>query len=209
MSDQLTDAWRESRHGLITASRADQLVTPKAGKVSASAATLGHRLAAERYTGQWIDETGTSWAMARGIEREPGTRARYSFERDADVTESGFIRSGEIGCSPDGLIGEDGGLEIKNPLIAGYMKAAIHVYETGEVPPEYVCQCRLSLMVTDRAWWDLCVDYPDMPLVVVRLYRDEAAEAQMQAGIDACLDARDAALAALHEMSGTALEAAA
>lgn len=201
MADQLADEWRQNRHGLVTASRADLLVTPT-GRVSKSAIVLGHRLAAERYTGQWISETGSTWAMKRGIEREPASRARYAWERDQEVTESGFIRKDETGCSPDGLIGTVGGLEIKNPLIAGYMKAATHVYNEGTIPPEYICQCRLSLMVTDREWWDIAVDYPDMPLVVARLYRDESQEAAMQDGIDACLEARDRALAALREMSG-------
>jgi len=202
MSEQLSEAWRLSRHGLITASRADQLVMPKTGKVSASAASLGRRLALEVHLGRWIDESGSTWAMERGIELEAVARTEYEAERLVEVIESGFIASGQIGCSPDGLVGADGGVEIKNPLVNGYTEAAEHIDEHGTVPSAYIAQCRLSLMVTDRAWWDCVVHYPGAPLAVARLERDAEAEALMQAGIDACLKARDVMLERLRRMSG-------
>lgn len=193
---QLTQEWRNSRLGLVTASRADQLVTQKTGKVSASAKALGHKLAMERFTGEPISETGSTWAMERGIEREPETRARYEFERNATVTESGFIKHPEleIGCSPDGLIAANGGLEIKNPLQPTYAKCAMHVHELKTVPFDYAAQCLFSLIVTDREWWDCVVDYPGMPLVVARMTRDKKAEALMLDGVAACLEARDKAI---------------
>jgi hypothetical protein len=105
----------------------------------------------------------------RGHEFEPEARDLYCFETGAALQRVGFIRNGRVGCSPDSLIGADGGLEIKSQsphlLIETILK--------DQFPAEHVPQVQGTLWVTKREWWDLVVYYRGMPLFKKRSHRDE------------------------------------
>ncbi|MBM4616348.1 hypothetical protein GS540_17880, partial [Rhodococcus hoagii] len=115
---QGTDEWLEQRRGIVTASVVGKLVTAKTLQPASNAESRGLTalLAAERITG-WSDPTYISDDMLRGIEDEPKARDIYS-EHFAPVTETGLMirddNGVKLGYSPDGLVGDDGLIEIKS-----------------------------------------------------------------------------------------------
>src|SRR5262249_4377321 len=102
---------------------------------------------------------------------EPEARRYYEFETGSDVREVGFCMSdcGRFGCSPDGLVGDDGGLELKHPKAATQIK----YLDAGVVPPKYLPQVHFSLFVTRREWWDFMSYYPGLRPLLVRTVPDE------------------------------------
>ncbi|KWX66838.1 YqaJ viral recombinase family protein [Mycobacterium sp. NAZ190054] len=125
-------------------------------------------LAAERITG-WTDPTFISDDMWRGIDDEPKARAKYS-EHYAPVTEAGFITEDrwgyQIGYSPDGLVGDDGLIEIKSRR----SKAQLATVLADEVPAENMAQLQCGLLVSGRRWIDYISYCGGMPLWVKRVY---------------------------------------
>jgi len=166
--EQGTDEWLKARLGVPTASNYSKVVT-SAGKPSAQADKYINELIAQRLTGQ-LPELFKSDAMERGNELEPQARAYYEFMTGNDVNEVGLILNDVgAGCSPDGLIGDDGGLEIKCPLgttHVGYLRA-------GKLPTTYVQQVQGCMYITGRKWWDFVSFHPDMESMIVRVERDE------------------------------------
>ena len=168
--DQGTDEWLAARLGKPSASMFSKLIT-MTGKPSASADGYINQLLGERLTGK-SEPHYTSEAMILGTEREPLARADYEFISGNKVNEVGFILddSESYGCSPDGLIGEDGGLEIKCPAQttqAGYWR------DKQSGVKKYYQQIQGCMMVTERKWWDFFSYYPGMPFVLVRVERNE------------------------------------
>ncbi|OLT46474.1 hypothetical protein BJF85_16650 [Saccharomonospora sp. CUA-673] len=172
---QGSDEWLAQRAGIVTASVVGQLVTGKTLKVAQneSSRALTARLVAERITG-WTDPTYVSDDMLRGIEDEPRARERYAEHHGHTVTEIGFLRRDEdtwtLGYSPDGLVGDDGLLEVKAPRAKGHLRTIL----AGEVPEQYVAQCQAGLLVTGRAWLDFVSYCGGMPMWTKRLYPDPA-----------------------------------
>lgn len=182
---QGTPEWLAARCGSLGASMmGDALAKTKTG-YGASRANLIARLVTERITGK-PTETFQSGAMARGIELEPQARAMYSFHSGHSVAEIGIVLHPTIGgthCSPDGLIGDEGMVEIK------CCGAARHIEMLRDSPPEdrYIKQCLWQLACTGRQWADLTYFSPDFPeamqLVIHRVERDDAAIAEMEAEV--------------------------
>lgn len=108
--------------------------------------------AAERIAGL-TEDIGMTRDMYRGVESEPFAREYYA-EHYAPVTEIGFaLRTGpgwRLGCSPDGLVGDDGGIEIKSPRAASHVAIVL----ADEVPTHWQAQIQANLLVTGRDWWD-------------------------------------------------------
>jgi predicted phage-related endonuclease len=186
---QGTDEWLALRRGVITASTIGKLLTPtgKAAK-NDSARTQLLQLLAERITGE-SEASYYNDDMARGHLLEPLARDLYSESFDP-VVECGFITMDfdgtTIGYSPDGLVGDDGLIEIKAPRPKGHLRSLL----SGEVPTEYLPQLMTGLAVTGRRWIDYISYAPGLPLFVQRCERDEelieplimvaqAAEAQL------------------------------
>ncbi len=173
--EQGSPEWHAARCGIATASRfSDILATIKSGEAAARR-NYRARLVVERLTGKSVESFQTT-AMRQGTEREPAARSAYEAQTGAWVSEVGFCRHDtmEAGASPDGLIGDDGGLEIKCPELAthlGYLRMA-------GMPPEYVAQVQGNLWITGRDWWDFVSYSPDFPeglqLCIRRVFRDEA-----------------------------------
>jgi dihydrofolate reductase len=95
----------------------------------------------------------------------------YEFMTDTKVIETGFIldNSGEFGCSPDGLVGEDGGLEIKCPAPHNHVDWS----RKKVCPSKHYAQVQGCMWITGRKWWDFMSYHPDMKPFIVRVERDE------------------------------------
>lgn len=151
---QGSDEWLEQRRGMVTASVVGKLITPKTVKPAANpeSRALTMLLAAERITG-WTDPTYVSDDMLRGVEDEPRARAWYS-ENHAPVSEVGFIIRDDwgysIGYSPDGLVGDDGLIEVKSRR----QKTQLSTFLDDEPPLEVMAQLQCGLLVSGRQWID-------------------------------------------------------
>lgn len=163
--EQGTDEWRRIRSGIPTASSFAKLLAKGAGKTRNSYMI---ELAAEILTGE-IVEGYSNADMDRGTALEPEARARYAFEHDAVVKQVGFIRNGDKGCSPDGLIDASGMLEIKCPRATTHITTLIE----NRVPTGYTAQVQGALWVAEREWIDFVSYCPGLPLFVRRVGRDE------------------------------------
>ena len=170
---------------LLSTSCSDLMARTKSGP-SASRGNLIALLAVERLTGQPV-ETYRNAAMDRGIELEAEACAAYSFSHGVAVDEVGYVPHPSIqhcGCSPDGLIGDDGLLEIKCPAS---MAKHLDALRSGAHAVEYRWQLQHQLFVTGRQWVDAVSYDPRYPehlqLAVVRVTRDETAIADIKAEI--------------------------
>ena len=179
--------WMLARCGMFTASRAAKLMARlRDGKPAASRGELLALLAIERLTGTPVD-TYQNDAMRRGTELEGEARDAYSFATGAAVVEVGFVACDHLpntGCSPDGLVGGDGLVELKCPA---NMAKHLDALRNGDHAKEYRWQLQHQLMVTGRVWVDaVSYDprYPDhLQLATVRVPRDETAIADLRAAI--------------------------
>lgn len=200
---QGTDEWRLARCGSVGASSIHEMVARTKSGYGASRANLMARLIAERLTGI-PQETYTNAAMQWGVEHEAEARAAYSFYADVDVVEVGLIRHPTIAgthCSPDGLISDDGGLELKAPNTSTHINTLL----SKSFDEKYILQCHWSMACTGRKWWDLGSYDPRLPeplrLYVQRVPRDEARIAELEAETVKFLAELDAKLAALKALS--------
>jgi putative phage-type endonuclease len=165
--EQGTDEWHALRRGVITASAIGKLLTAggKPANNDTSRAQL-YQLLAERITGE-SDQGFYNDDMARGQKLEPLARDLYAKHR-SPVQECGFITlttaAGTLGYSPDGLVGDDGLIEIKCPRPKTHLKSLL----TGVLPVEYVPQVQTGLAVTGRRWCDYISYSPGLPLFVQR-----------------------------------------
>ena len=169
--EQGSDEWHDARRGVLTASAIGQLITPKTLKVSAGVHTrsLTMKLAAERITGR-TEPTYVSNDMQFGHYIEPKARQLYA-ENHAPVEQCGFMVADEgghsIGYSPDGLVGEEGLLEIKYRIPKEHLATIC----AQAVPTEHMAQCQTGLFVSGREWLDYLSYCPGWPLVVIRVMR--------------------------------------
>jgi putative phage-type endonuclease len=178
--EQRTPEWFAKRLGLVTASRiADVMAKTKTG-ASASRSGYMAQLVTERLTGA-PTEGFQSAAMEWGIEQEPHARAAYEAREGVLVDEVDFVRHPllEAGASPDGLVGEDGCIEIKCPNTA----TMLEYIEDRSVPRKYLLQMQWQLACTGRNWCDFVAFDPRLPehlqLLVIRVPRDEGVIAEI------------------------------
>jgi len=152
LMEQGSDAWFNIRIGKVTASRvADVLAKTKTG-YSTTRDNYMAQLVCERLTGQ-KGESFTNAAMQHGTETEPLARAAYEARYDVLVDEVGFVSHPTIemsGASPDGLVGDEGLLEIKAPNTATHIETLL----SESVPNKYYTQMQFQLSCTGRKWCD-------------------------------------------------------
>lgn len=170
---QGTEQWHDQRRGIVTASVVGKLLTPTLSVASNDYARgITATLAAERITG-WTEDSFMNADMLRGIEHEPYARDAYS-EHYAPVTEVGFMRRDEngwtLGYSPDGLVGDDGLIEVKSPRAKTHVRTIL----ADAVPEHYMAQCQSGLLVSARKWLDFVSYVPGLPLFVKRVHPDPA-----------------------------------
>ncbi|MCW8960163.1 MAG: YqaJ viral recombinase family protein [Ignavibacteriaceae bacterium] len=166
--EQGTDEWFEARCGIPTASCFDKIIT-STGKKSTQADTYLNQLVGESFVG--VQPSYTNEAMERGKELEAEARGLFEFITDLEVQEVGLCYKDEsktVSCSPDGLIGDDFGIEIKCPNLSthvGYLRA-------GKVPTKYVAQVQGSMYVTGRSSWYFMSHFPKMKPLIIKVDRD-------------------------------------
>jgi hypothetical protein len=171
--EQGSDEWLQARCGIITASVIGKLITPTL-KVADNDTSRGVTLtlAAERITGH-VEYVHPTFDMQRGTEDEPYARDVYA-EHYAAVEEVGFVtveRDGyKIGYSPDGLVGDDGLIEIKS------RKPHVHLGTmfTDKAPAANMAQLQTGLFVTGRKWIDYVSFSAGLPLYVKRVHPNDA-----------------------------------
>lgn len=164
--EQNSDEWFALRRGKFTASTFKDLFM---GENTQGYKDAIYKVAFERLTNT-SPESFTNEYMQRGTELEPEARAWYEFEKNVEVIKAGFFEYNDwIGASPDGLVGEDGLLEIKCPKFSTMMDYLIK----KELPKTYYYQVHGQLLVTDRQWCDFLAYHPSLPKFVLRVERDK------------------------------------
>ena len=199
---QGTDEWHQARLGKVTASGvADVMASGRGGKPSATRANYEARLVAERLSGH-PTETFQSAAMLHGTETEGQARACYALETGNAVAEVGFVDHPTIafaGASPDGLVGDDGLVEIKCPNTATHIATLLG----GSIPDAYMKQMQFQMACTGRKWCDFVSFDPRMPdelqLRVTRVPADPAMIAEIETAVREFLGDVTATIAALSQ----------
>lgn len=196
---QGSEAWAILRRGLATASDFDRLVSP--GKWEVRTGQMPQTYLAEKvaelYCGIGEDHSG-SWAMEQGQVGEAEARGWYEFTTGIKVKEMGFVTdaTNRVGCSPDGLCSEDGGLELKRPQPATHAKWLL----AGGLPSDHACQVQGCLYVTGRKWWDFVSYCRKLPPLVVRVEPDPKAQAAIKEALTGFLAKMDEAIARIDAM---------
>ena len=195
--EQNTDEWFSLRAGVPTASEFKKVLSGT-GKKSAQRITYAAQLAAELCVGGELERwEGNQWTE-RGHELEAESLVSYELERDSDVKSVGFVlRDKRYGASPDGLVSNDGLLEIKNLSPAQHVLVLDRWRRNGTVPPDYIPQCQGQLFVCDRQWVDLYFHHTRLPTLIARIERDQEYIDALQEQLDACIAMRDDFMLAL------------
>lgn len=202
MIEQGSEAWFAQRLGKVTASRvADVIAKTKTG-YSTSRDNYMAQLVCERMTNT-VAESFTNTAMAWGTETEPLARAAYEAYADVLVDEVAMITHPTIeasGASPDGLVGDDGMLEIKCPNTATHIDTLL----SQSVPGKYNTQMQWQMACTGRQWCDFVSFDSRLPtelqLFVKRVPRDNAYIAMLEEEVQKFLVELDGKIKKLNEL---------
>jgi hypothetical protein len=181
--DQKTDEWMRVRMGKVTASEMSNLVTTdfalRKGEMPFSYLT---KKLAEKWRGSPLPGFTSTFATENGEILEGEARAWFCFSTEYKVKNVGFIEGDDsrCGCSPDALLDEDGGLELKAPNAETHVKYLLR----GELPPDYSAQVHMSMYVSGRPWWIFCSYRRGFPPFVLKVHRDEEIIAKIAAALD-------------------------
>jgi len=169
------EVWAESRRGICTASRMGDLLSPKKLQFSeAGARTYAYELLAERIVPAhyWVSNGHTSGPMQHGIDREDEARNYIAFQLGIECARVGFVMTDDkrFGASPDSLIGDRCGLELKCPLHKTQIK---YLLSPQTLLDEYKAQCHGGMIVTQRKRWLLMSYAVGLPPVIHSLALDD------------------------------------
>jgi putative phage-type endonuclease len=174
--EQGSEAWLQARLGKVSASRMADVTARTRSGYGASRANYAAELIAERLTGTPA-ERYTNAAMAWGTEKEPDAKDAYCFLRDAEIVPVGLVLHPTIAmacASPDGLVGDDGLIEVKCPLSATHIDTLL----SETIPEKYVKQMMWQMACTGRQWCDFVSFDPRLPaemqVFIRRVPRDNA-----------------------------------
>lgn len=186
--EQGTTDWFKARLGKPTSSEFKKILQSKYLKPSESRHDYASRLATELITGE-VSISGSSAWMERGRALEAKAIRWYEWHKDVDVIIVGFVSDDKerYGCSPDGLVGVNGGVEIKNPSAENH---GIYIDKPEKLVAHYRLQVQGSLWVTKLDYWDL-VSYnptPEMRSICVRVLPDPEVFAALDKAIPEFLD---------------------
>lgn len=200
--EQRTEKWFAARLGKVTASKVSDVVTKTKSGYGASRATYMTDLAIERLTGN-PTEFYANAAMQWGTETEPQARAAYEFIQGVTVVEEGFIEHPAIpmsGASPDGLVGDDGMLEIKCPMSKTHYDTLL----TGKIAKKYIDQMQWQMDCAGRQWCDFVSFDPRMPegldFFCKRVKRDDERIEYLQTEVKAFLEELNTQVQKLEEL---------
>ncbi len=193
--------WLAARAGVVTASEIDALVSPLWKiRESKGVDTYIAQKIAERWNGGSISNFQTL-DMEFGQILENEAIPAYEFEFNQPITRVGLILddAGQIGCSPDGLIGADGGIEVKCPQIHTHVKYLL----ADQLPPEYAAQVQFSLYVTGRSYWQFMSYNRSLPRLIKRIEPDAKAQAAFASVIPDFIGKLNEAWKKLCELNGS------
>lgn len=182
--EQLTPDWLHMRCGLVTASNMWKVMKKLKDPKNEAADRSGYKkdVVIETLTGRCAD-TYVSPAMEWGIETEPLARDAYEVEYDVETLPGGFFlhdRIARLAASPDGLVGDDGLIEIKCPTTAVHLETLVN----GTVSEMYLWQMLCQMACSGRQWCDFVSYDPRLPkslqMFVKRVPRDEALIAALE-----------------------------
>jgi putative phage-type endonuclease len=205
--EQGTPEWMQARCGKPTASKIGDTFSflkrgDKKGAETAARAAYKAAIVSEILTGHTSDTYVSSY-MEHGTEMEPLARVAYERKFDVMVETVGLVIHPAIersAASPDGLVGDDGGIEIKCPQTATHLA---YIF-ADELPAQYEPQVMWNLACTGRQWWDFVSFDPRLPrhqqLFVKRVYRDEMRFAEMELGVIQFLKEVDEMIARLNTL---------
>lgn len=174
---QLSDEWFNLRKGKMTASNAQAI-----GANGKGLETYIYSLLAEKYSNNRDHYTNSD--IERGIELEEQARMTYEIENQS-VEKVGFIEQDEyVGCSPDGLIGQDGGLEIKCVNDVNFFR--LMVDREKAIDPKFIWQVQMCLLITKRKWWDLVFYNPNFErnMLVFRIEPELSKQEKLILGLE-------------------------
>jgi putative phage-type endonuclease len=199
--EQRSPEWFAARLGKVTASRVADVIAKTKSGYSTSRDNYMAQLVCERMTGVQ-GESYTNAAMQWGTDQEPLARAAYEAAQDVLVDETGFVihpRIQEAGASPDGLVGDDGLIEIKCPNTATHIETIL----SDKVPSKYFTQMQWQMACTERQWTDFVSYDPRMPeglqLFVQRIKFDPIYVKMLEYEIQEFLDELETKIKNLNE----------
>ena len=175
--EQRTDEWYAIRKGKMTASNADTIIANGKGLE-----TYIYNLMAEYYSSA-EKENYINADMQRGIDLEPEAKIEFQFYTGLDIKEVGCVELNEyILASPDGLIGDDGLIEIKCPNDSIYFKLLL----SNNIKPEYIAQMQMQMYVTDRQYCYFVSYNPNFEksLYIKKITRDEEMIDKLKKGLE-------------------------
>jgi hypothetical protein len=176
---QGSEEWHAARCGMLTASEIKLILTPTL-KVADNPKTRSHlwELAAQRIS-RYVEPQYVSDSMLRGHEDEYYARNLYA-EHYAPVKEVGFVTNDKwgftLGCSPDGLVGNDGMAEVKSRCQKYQVQTICEFFGDGATPEDFALQVQSGLLVTERSWCDLISYSGGLPMVTMRVLPDPAVQ---------------------------------
>lgn len=171
---QGTEEWLNARAGIPCASEIDALISPL-GKIRTGE---GPKTYLSKKLAEWWDwdrsstaHSSASFWMEQGRFLEDFAIPWYELEFNTKIERTGFLTTDDmsIGCSPDGLIGEDCGIEIKSPMLETHIKYLLN----GEVPSEYIGQVQVGLFVTGRKLWKFVSYRRKLPALIIDVFPNE------------------------------------
>lgn len=192
--------WLMARCGVITASEMDNLLTPEfAPRKGEMMRSYLFRKLAERWLGSPLPGFNSIDCDIGSI-LEDFCLPLFSFETGLDIARVGLVLTDDrrCGCSPDGLIGNDGGAEAKCPRVENHLKHLL----AGVVPKEHLVQVHFSLYVTQRKWWKFISYARGTPMLVVHVERDEEIQNKIDEAIQEFIPQLDSAFERLTEING-------
>lgn len=176
--EQRSEEWHKVRAGKLTASSFHTLLGNSETKK-----TLLLKITAERITGKCIEDNYSNEDIERGIELEDDARNNYQEKTFNLVEEVGFAELDEyVGCSPDGLVGNEGMIEIKCPRETTFLSQVL----SGRIKPEYITQMQFNLYVLNRQWCDYVMYSETLGLFIKRVERDEKLIEEIKTCIEEC-----------------------
>jgi hypothetical protein len=193
--EQNSPEWFRARQGIPTASAFGDLLAKGEGKMRRAYLL---KLAGELITGEPMENFSNA-NTDRGHAMEADARDLYAFQTGAQLDRVGFVRNGRAGCSPDSLIGQDGGLEVKTK----FPHLLIDLILKDDFPSEHKAQVQGTLWVTGRQWWDIAIYWPGIPLFVKRAQRDEVYIANLEKEVDSFNSDVDAIVAQIRRRIDT------
>lgn len=167
--EQNSDEWLNLRCGMPTSSGASKLVT-STGAPSKSMLDYAEMLAGELYAGGTIDDFAGNKHTERGHELEDEALDYYSFITGNNVEKVGFITNDDLtaGSSPDGLVGNDGLVEVKCLGYKAHIKAIRYIKDKGKIPTTYIAQKQDQMLICERKWCDSIFYHPKLPSIIHR-----------------------------------------